>query len=379
MATSVLRQRTKTTEQFHGALIVAAVMWEGCNKDARTIRLTKAAGLSFVRCLARHNPATFVCEAWGCPLESLGSSINGNKTNIWGFPPWTNGRTERIAVRLTPHQRERWENRATILVGCSNKANPPAALVRQTLALTAEGSKFAAKAAQFTAPGEIRAIGCFRKTPRKVTITGNGDILSTVSRLPELLRAELRIAGSAVAEFDVQSAHAVMLGTFYEHERGRKWAQERERFIEEGTAGFPTIYGSGAERKERKLRFLPALNQSVNAAHHASVGYRELERLFPLLAAKIARIRSLNSKALGAILRHQLALIIRQLVEENHADGIHTIPVTDSAIVAMPDDLQGQHQAAFRTAWRLGMSLANQTGVPALIEGSNGENYRFFV
>ena len=377
-AVSLLQQRTATTEQFHGALIVLAVMWEGRDKKARTMRLTKAQALRFVRCLGRHNPATFVCEALGCPLVVPASSINGNKTNIWGFPPWADGRSEKIAVALTPYQRQRWENRGAILVECSDKANPPKAIVRQTLALTTEGSRFAAMAADVAALGEIRAIGRFRKTPTKATVTANGDILSSVSRLPERLRAELRIAGSAVAEFDIQSAHASMLGMFYKDESGRKWAKERERFIEEGTAGFPTIYGSGEERKERKRLFLSALNQSANAAHHASAGYREFERLFPLLATKIARIRFREAKTLGSILRHRLALIMRQLVEENHADGIHSIPVTDSAVVAMPDDLRGQHHAAFSTAYRLGVPLAEQTGVPALIEGSNGENYRFF-
>lgn len=86
-----------------------------------------------------------------------------------------------------------------------------------------------------------------------------------------------------------------------------------------------------------------------------------------------------NPKVLGDILRHRLAVIQRQLVKENHADGIRSIPVVDSAVVAMPDDFQGQHRAAFRTAWRLGVPLAELTGVPALIEGNNGENYRFYM
>ena len=60
------------------------------------------------------------------------------------------------------------------------------------------------------------------------------------------------------------------------------------------------------------------------------------------------------------------------------ADDIRSIPVVDSAIVAMPDDMGGAFRAAFRTAWRLGVPLAQQTGVPAIIEGSNGDKFQFF-
>ena len=64
---------------------------------------------------------------------------------------------------------------------------------------------------------------------------------------------------------------------------------------------------------------------------------------------------------------------------ENDADGIRSIPVIDSAVVAMPNDLRDQHRAAFRTAWRLGVPIAKKTGTAPLIEGSNGESYRFFL
>lgn len=365
-----------SAELFNGVLLVASLLWEGRNKKEKTMRLTKAMGLRFVSALGKgFNPVTFVCKAWGCALLSKGVNINGNKTNIWGYPSWAGGRTVRLPVALTPYQRKRWKNRRAILIHCSNQANPAAALVRQTLALTTESAAFTKSALEFTAGGEVTAIRCFRATPVRVNTTRDGDIQSAVSRLPETLRHELLIEGKHIAEFDIKSAHAVLLGMFYKSEIGDEWAAERGRFVVEAVAGFSSLYGPN---KEHKINFLSALNQSPKVARHASHGYREFERLFPLLAAKTARIRWRNPKALGSILRHRLAMIIRKLVEENHADGIRSIPVVDSAVVAMPEDLWGKHRAAFRTAWRLGVPLAEQTGVPALIEGSDGEKYRFF-
>ena len=341
------------------------------------MRLTKAMGLRFVRALGEGvNPVTFVCESWGCTLLSRGSSINGNKTNLWSYPSWADGRTVRLPVALTPYQRKRWQNRRAILVHCANKANPAAALVRETLALTKESVEFKRRASALRASGQIQTVRAYRKDPSKVNITRDGDIQSVVSRLPEELRSLLLIGGCAVAEFDIKSAHAVLLGMFYDGELGEEWAAERGRFVAEAVAGFPSLYGPS---KEHKISFLSALNQSPTAARHASHGYREFERLLPLLAAKAARIRWRNPKALGSILRNRLAIIMRELVKENHADGIRSIPVVDSVVVAVPEDLWGKHRAAFRTAWRLAVPLAKLTGVPALIEGRDGESYRFLL
>lgn len=364
-------------ERMNGALLVAGVLWEGRNKEARTMRLTKKMALHFVRALGKGiNPVTLVCKSWGCKLLAKGSNINGNKTNIWSYPPWANGQTVRLPVSLTPYQVKRWKNRQNILIECADKAHPASAAVRKTLALTTESDAFKVAAAALTEPGKRVTVQSFRRSPTKITNTGDGDILSPVARLPEALRALLLIDGRSVAEFDIKSAHAVMLGIFYEGETEDEWVAERERFIAEGVAGFTAIYG---HNKEHKKGYLAGLNQSATVARHASHGYREFERLFPLLAGKVAQIRWRNPKALGSILRHRLAIILRELVVENHADGIRSIPVTDSAVVAMPGDFHGKHRASFRTAWRLGVPLTKQTGVPALIEGSDGENYRFFL
>ena len=368
---------TGTGEKLNGVLLVASLLWEGRDKVKHTMRLTKAMAMRFTSSLGLGvNPATFVCKRWGCSLLTKAGTSNGNRTNIWGLPPWANGRTVKFAVRLTPYQRTRWQNRRSLLIGCSEKANPSAACVRQTLRLTSESATFATLAARLIEAGESTAVACFRKSPTKINITGDGDIQSVVSRLPESLRAELLIDGCGVAEFDIKSAHAVLLGMFYDGESGPDWRAERERFNAEALAGFPVIYGP---EKEHKFGFLSALNRSPLVAHHASAGYCEFEKLFPLLAAKTARIRWRKPKALGSILRNRLAVIMRKLIADNHADGIHTIPVVDSAVVAMPSDPWKKHQAAFRTAWRIGAPLAEWTGVAPLIEGSNGENYRLMI
>ena len=73
-----------------------------------------------------------------------------------------------------------------------------------------------------------------------------------------------------------------------------------------------------------------------------------------------------------------LATINKQLILDNAADGIPTIPVIDSAIVPAPEDLQARHRAEFRTAWRLGKGVADLTGGTQRVKLSNGESYRFF-
>ena len=364
-----------TSEALNGALLVAGILWEGRNTKERTMRLPKSMGLRFTRALgAGVNPVSFVCKAWGCKLLSKGSNLRGNQTNVWSYPDWADGRTLKLPVALTPYQKKRWRNRNSILVACSNKANPAAALVRQTLALTTESSDFTKAALELTEEGEITSVRCVRASPTKVNITRDGDIQSVVSRLPETLRSTLRIAGQDVAEFDIKSAHAVLLGILYHGEVGSEWDAERSRFLAETKLGFLTIYG---DQKQHKKAFLAALNQAPRVGRHSSHGYREFERLFPLLAEKSARIRWRNSKALGSLLRHKLAVIMRDLVLANAADGIRCLPVVDSAVVAMPVDPWRQHQAEFRTAWRMGVPIKEATGASALIEGSNGFSYQF--
>lgn len=364
-----------TSEVLNGALLVSSILWEGRNSVERTMRLPKAMGLRLTRALgAGVNPVSFVCKAWGCKLLSKGSNLHGNQTNVWSYPDWADGRTLKLPVALTPYQRKRWRNRNSILVGCSNKANPAAAVVRQTLALTTESSDFTKAALELTEDGEITSVRCFRATPTKVNITRDGDIQSVVSRLPETLRSTLRIAGQDVAEFDIKSAHAVLLGILYDGEVGSEWDAERSRFLAETRLGFVTIYG---DQKQHKKAFLAALNQAPRVGRHSSHGYREFERLFPMLAEKSARVRWRNSKALGSLLRHKLAVIMRDLVLANAADGIRCLPVVDSAVVAMPVDPWRQHQAEFRTAWRMGVPIKEATGASALIEGSSGVSYQF--
>src|SRR6187401_1526533 len=104
-----------------------------------------------------------------------------------------------------------------------------------------------------------------------------------------------------------------------------------------------------------------------------------LSACFPLLAAKLARIKASNHKAAGRRLRITLAEIAKTMLIENDANGIPSIPVTDSAIVAMPDDFAQQQRAAFRTAWRLAVPIAKLAGTAPVIEGSNGESFQFFV
>jgi len=224
--------------------------------------------------------------------------------------------------------------------------------------------------------GEIAAVGNYVKHREKLNLTRDGDVQSNVSRMPDIVRETLQINGLPVAEYDIQSAHAVLLGKFYEGETGKDWQAEKARFCEEVKLGFPSIYGQG---KAWKIKFLSALNQSTRVARHSSEGYRELERLFPLLAGKLARMKRRDKKAVGRLLRCKLAEIIQNALTENEEDGIRSIPVVDSMVVAMPEDLAESHRAAFRTAWRLAVPIARETGTSPLIKGSNGENFCFHL
>ena len=364
----------------NGLCLVAALLWSSCKRQKGgqvVMRLVKPAACRFVDLTnGTANPATFVARAWRCEPARRGNNINGHVANTWFAPEWCDGSSEKVPVRLTPHQLARWNRRSEILRECLDAANPHAALVRQTLAVTMPGPAFEEMARQLTLPGERKAARSYIKRPNNINLTIDGDVQSNVARLPDVLRATLRIDGQPVAEFDVKSAHAVLLGMFYANETGAEWLAERERFAEEVLRGFVSIYGEG---KEWKIEFLSALNQRTCVARNASEGYREFERLFPLLAGKLWSMKRHDRNAVGRRLRCELAKIMGRLVIENAADGIRSIPVVDSAVVAMPGDAFARHQAEFSAAWRLGMPIAELTGTAPLITGSNGENYRFFV
>jgi hypothetical protein len=363
-----------------GVFMVAHLLWESRytspNGD-KLLRLTRSSALRFVdRLDGCSNPATFVAEAWGCKPATRGCNLNGKVANTWHSPPWSHGATEEVRLGLTPTQINRWTRRHEILRECLDKANPHAAIVRETLALTKPGPGFESSVKLLTKPGEREAVEKYRHHPINMNVTRDGDVQSNVSRLPEIARASLHIESMPVAEFDVKLAHAVLLGIFYEGETGDDWLEEKARFNEEALRGFPSVYGEG---KAWKVEFLASLNQSTRVARHASEGYRQLERLFPLLAGKLARMKAVNRKAVGRRLRVTLAEIVRDMLIENGKDGIRSIPVVDSAVVAIPEGAFDKHRAAFRTAYRLGVPIAEKTGVAPLIEGSNGEKFRFFV
>jgi hypothetical protein len=361
-----------------GLGMVASLLWSSKKRDKHgvfTMRLVKAAALHFVdRVCEKSNPATFVAKLWDCELITRGCNINGKVTNIWGMPPWWEGGIEKITIHLTPRQFRCWNRRYEILRQCLDDDNPHTRIVRDTLSVTKPGPSFDAAFQKLTVLGEKAAVCNYVKHREKLNLTRDGDVQSNVSRMPELVRETLQINGLPVAEFDIQSAHAVLLGKFYEGETGNDWMAENARFCEEVKLGFPSIYG---EKKAWKIKFLSALNQSTRVARHSSEGYRELERLFPLLARKLARMKRGDKKAVGRLLRCKLAEIIQNALIENDKDGIPSIPVVDSMVVAMPEDLAGSFRAAFRTAWRLGVPLAKETGTSPLIEGSNGENFCF--
>jgi hypothetical protein len=342
--------------------------------------LPKASARCFLDRIGRcANPASFVAKAWGCKQATYGSNVFGKVANTWFVPPWWDGSEETVRVRLTPYQLDRWNRHNDILHKCFDKANPHAALVRRTLMVTTPGPAFDATAARLAAKGERDAVKNYRRKPQCLNLTRDGDVQSNVSRLPDVMRAALLICGMPVAEFDVKSAHAVLLGMFYEGETGEKWAEEKARFDGEVLSGFETIYGTGDQRKKRKRKFLSALNQETHIARYASAGYREFERLFPLLAAKVARMKRRDKNAVGRRLRCAMADIQNQSLIENHADGIPSIPIVDSAVVAMPEGVHAQPRTAFRTSFRLGARIAELTNTAPLIKGSNGENFRFFL
>jgi hypothetical protein len=364
-----------------GLVMVGSLLWRSRRrrgKDRRVLmRLVKPAALRFVdRVDGCSNPATFVARAWGCSLATRGCNINGKVANSWSLPIWCDGSSEEVALRLTRRQAEQWRLRKDILRECSRKANPHAAIVSETLLLTEPGPNFTAAKLGLTRSGELEAVRKYRLDPGAVNITREGDVHSNVSRLPSVMREALLIDGKSVVEFDVKSAHAVLLGVFYDGETGDQWYSERGRFMEEAESGFASIYGVG---NVWKRGFLAALNQPTRVARHASPGYAEFERLFPLLSDKVARLRSRDPLAVGRRLRYELAEIMKRLIIENARDGIRTVPVVDSALIALPEDAFERHRAEFRTAWRLGAPIAEITGIAARIVGTDGEDYIFHL
>ena len=362
-----------TAEQLVGLLMVASILWEGRKENkkrkTRTMRLTRQQSLCFVRSLGMSfNSATFVCEAWGCELLVKGAAVNGKQTNLWAVPAWAEGQSHSLPVFLSPYQAKRWVNRKAIILCTTNRANPVLAKLRETLELTKEGKGFSEVADGLTKDGEISAVKSYRNRPGHANLTMDGDYGSFAARLPEILRKELTIDGQDVVELDIKSAHAVLLGMLYDGEVGPEWDAERSQFLAEARAGFVSIYG---ENKQHKVKFLSALNQRAVVSRNASHGYREFERMFPLLAEKSASVRWRDSKALGSLLRHKLATIMRDLILANHADGIRCIPVVDSAVVVVGKTHWEQHQSEFRTAWRLAMPIKTLTGASPLIEGSS--------
>ena len=288
---------TLSAMKLAGLAMVASLLWESrhTDRDGRIImRIVKAAALCFVDRIGEcSNPASFVARAWGCEQFTRGRNINGKVANTWLLPSWADGETEQINLRLTPRQLRCWNRRYKILSGCLDKANPHAGVVRKNLALTKPGPSFDDVAHKLRKKGEQESVKSYREKPLNLNVTCDGDVQSNVSRLPEIMRAALQIDGLPVAELDVKSAHAVLLGIFYTDETNEDWRKEKIYFNAESRNGFPSIYGTG---KACKVGFLSALNQSGRVARHSSKGYLELERLFPLLGKKLAGLKAGRSK-----------------------------------------------------------------------------------
>lgn len=362
-------------KSLNGHLMLCSLAWSGRDKKKRTMRLSRSVGEKFVSSSGtQRNPVTAICEAWGCPLKEGGRNVRGKITNIWGYPSWATGKSRNVTVLLTPHQLKRWNRRKQILLECSNKSNPAVAAVRSTIKTVTEGPKFGLLADELAATGEINAVRAFRKRPHKVNNTRDGDIQSAISRMPEQLRHELLINGLPVVELDIKGAHAVLLGAFYLDETGAGHGPELERFKTEAKSGFPNIYGPNKELKED---FLASLNQRPHVALIVSRGYRVLENMFPWLEAELAWYRHKYKKALGSKLRSDIAGVVQSAILQNHADGILCIPVTDSVIVAVPEDQCERDRVLRLAAERLGAPIAKMAGIPVTIKGSNGESYTF--
>lgn len=353
----LLTRISKDEEQLGGFLMVASALWEGRNRHARTIRLPKAISLRFVT-LRGGNPVTEVCKALGCELLEKGTNYNGRITNVWSYPPGYDGNTVEVSVWLRRHQARRWKARAVIMQACQEKAQPTVRAVRAVLRRISESEDFKQQADGLTARGEIQAVAAWRNNPMKLTVTREGDILTAVARLPKRLRQSLLLDGRPVVELDIKSAHAVLLGGFY-HVGTTHAAEmeERSRFVLEANAGFPSLYG---EKKQHKTKFLAALNQSERIARHASVGFRELEARFPILARRLAQIRQNRAGAVGAILRSKLSCIMNGVINQYHATGVPCLPITDS--ILLPADCDAE-----ACARRISEAVAAFTSITPII------------
>ena len=365
-----------------GIAMVAAIVWKSCKvrkKNALPVmRLTRNAAKRFVDRVPNFaNATTFIADAWECSQVTRGSNSNGNVTNEWQIPKWYDGQCEEIEIRLTNRQLRLWERRDEIIQRCLEEHNPELAIVRATLAVTTPGPNFETLTAPLQRQGEKRAVRNYLAKPEQTNVTRNGDIQSNVSRLPPVARNALVIEGHPVVQLDIAAAHPCLLWMFYNGEAGPEWEAERKHFEKVAADGFLVFYGEGKGRRQRKRKFLAALNQRTNVARNASEGYAALENLFPLLAAKLARIKHSNPLSVGNILRHRLAVIMRSLVAKNSADGIPTIPVTDAAIVPTPPDLREAHRAEFRTAWRLNEGIRESSAASPDITCDGSPLYRF--
>ena len=92
----------------------------------------------------------------GMRLGNRGCNINGKVANSWSLPIGCDGSSEKVALRLTRRQAKQWRRRKDILRECSRKANPHAAIVRETLSLTKPGPNFHAATSRLTRSGRTR-------------------------------------------------------------------------------------------------------------------------------------------------------------------------------------------------------------------------------
>ena len=367
--------------QRAGILIVAALLWASCKVRGKhrkqVMKLSKDAARHFIdRVGIQTNAATFVAEAWGCEIESIGSNLLGKTAKRWFQPEWYDGRSELFSIEVAPMQKVKWDRRFEILQECSDKSNPAGKPIREALQGVRTIQTFKSTWEGLEKKGERKAARKYLANPHRYNITRDGDIQSNFSRLPSVLRTMVTIGNLTSVELDIQSAHPHLLGQFYKKESGDDWAAEHEKFKAEAVLGFPSLYG---EEKKWKKPFLAAINRKTSVSKHTSEGYKKLEELFPLLAGKMHQLKFRSYKAVGRTLRCKLAEILGNMVLENHSESIPTIPVVDSAVIGVPADMREAHRATIYTAWRLAVPLGRITGTDPLVSTSNGEKYQFHL
>ena len=381
----LVRAQDFSPHQQAGIIMVAALLWESRKargKDGHILmQLVKAASRRFLDKLpdGKTNAATFVAEAWECAQESKGCNFNGKKANRWFLPKWSSRESEKATIALSASQIRRWDQRKTILQNCSDQSTPAAKPVREALKAVTLTPQFYSAGKRLPKAGQRDAAEKYLNAPHQYSITRNGDILSNFSRLPEELRGLVTLASLPAVELDIQSAHPHLLGQFYADETSPEWRSEFDWFKAESVRGFPSFYGEGEERKKGKRQFLAALNQSDRVAGHSSEGYKCLENDFPLLAGKIRQMKAGAFKALGDFLRSTLAGIMAKAVLANSADGVLTIPVTDSIVVGVSSEVRQGFREVFRSAWRLAAPITAKTGTAPLIEASDGTTFQFHL